>query len=222
MRRSDRANLSSGQTQARAFVHLDARPRPGTRSELPSFACSETRGSQVRRYLQVPRGCGWRQVRLLENASGARVEPRPHDCTDVPRSDEQALFNIDQSKAEVGCLSVFAYRRLKPIEKAIMCVPRSKAELLSPISTTFDKLVRELARVPLERLREPSAEGHAAGTMMSPADLVPCLLSWNELVLKRLEWDYRGDRSLRSGIQLESAQYAGAVIFPGISVFWPS
>ena len=36
-------------------------------------------------------------------------------------------------------------------------------------------------------------EGHAAGTMMSPADLAAYLLGWNELVLKWLDRDDRGE-----------------------------
>ncbi|WP_326491305.1 ClbS/DfsB family four-helix bundle protein, partial [Rhodovulum sulfidophilum] len=41
--------------------------------------------------------------------------------------------------------------------------------------------------------RTASMEGHAAGTMMSPADLVAYLLGWNELVLKWLDRDDRGE-----------------------------
>ena len=74
-----------------------------------------------------------------------------------------------------------------------MAVPASKADLLAAISTTFGKLMQDLARVPPDRAREASLEGHAAGTMMSPADLVAYLLGWNELVLTWLERDDRGE-----------------------------
>ncbi|AXQ94545.1 ClbS/DfsB family four-helix bundle protein [Cereibacter azotoformans] len=74
-----------------------------------------------------------------------------------------------------------------------MSVPVSKAELLDAISVTFDKLMLELGRVPAERSRVASLEGHAAGTWMSPADLVAYLLGWNELVMKWLDRDDRGE-----------------------------
>ena len=64
-----------------------------------------------------------------------------------------------------------------------MPVPQNKAELLAAIDATFSSLSSELARVPPERARDRSMPGHAAGTMMSPADLVAYLIGWNELVL---------------------------------------
>lgn len=75
-----------------------------------------------------------------------------------------------------------------------MAVPTSKEELLAAISLTFDRLYADLARVPVARAREASLEGHAAGTMMSPADLVAYLIGWNELVLKWLDRDDRGEQ----------------------------
>jgi hypothetical protein len=74
-----------------------------------------------------------------------------------------------------------------------MAVPVSKTELLAAISTTFDKLMKDLARVPQDLARQASLEGHVSGTMMSPADLVAYLLGWNELVLKWLDHDDRGE-----------------------------
>jgi len=74
-----------------------------------------------------------------------------------------------------------------------MPVPTNKSELLSAINTTFDKLMTDLKRVPPARVKEKTLEGHAKGTLMSPADLVAYLLGWNELVLKWLERDDRGD-----------------------------
>lgn len=75
-----------------------------------------------------------------------------------------------------------------------MPVPTNKSELLSAINTTFDKLMIDLKRVPHARAKEKTLEGHAKETVMSPADLVAYLLGWNELVLKWLERDDRGDK----------------------------
>lgn len=74
-----------------------------------------------------------------------------------------------------------------------MAVPTSKAELLTSIKTTFDKLMSDLSRVPQDRARESTMSGHAKGTLMSPADLVAYLIGWNELVLKWLDHDDRGE-----------------------------
>ncbi|NIZ10185.1 MULTISPECIES: ClbS/DfsB family four-helix bundle protein [Rhodobacterales] len=74
-----------------------------------------------------------------------------------------------------------------------MGVPTSKTELLDAISKTFGNLISDLERVPPELARTASMEGHAAGMMISPADLVAYLLGWNELVLRWLERDDRGE-----------------------------
>lgn len=73
-----------------------------------------------------------------------------------------------------------------------MTVPSSKAELLTAIYLTFTRLLADLAKVPPARARETTLEGHAAGTMMSPSDLVAYLIGWNELVLKWLSRDDQG------------------------------
>lgn len=73
-----------------------------------------------------------------------------------------------------------------------MTIPNSKLELLDAINTSFEKLMSDLERVPPEKSREVSMEGHAKGTKMSPADLVAYLVGWNELVLKWLEQDDHG------------------------------
>jgi hypothetical protein len=65
-----------------------------------------------------------------------------------------------------------------------MPVPQTKAELLEAIDVQFARLMRELERVPGERYREASLEGHAKGTMMSVGDLVAYLIGWGELVIK--------------------------------------
>ena len=74
-----------------------------------------------------------------------------------------------------------------------MGVPASKAELLDAISKTFGSLLYDLERVPPEIARTTSMEGHAAGTMMSPADLVAYQPGWNELVLRWLDRDDHGE-----------------------------
>ena len=73
-----------------------------------------------------------------------------------------------------------------------MAIPASKSELLDAIDQSFDKLMADLERVPHDKAREGSMDGHAKGTKMSPADLVAYLVGWNELVLKWLEQDDRG------------------------------
>lgn len=70
-----------------------------------------------------------------------------------------------------------------------MTVPTSKAELLAAIDLTFTRLLADLAKVPPARALDTTLEGHAAGTMMSPSDLVAYLIGWNELVLKWLSRD---------------------------------
>ncbi|MCC8380073.1 ClbS/DfsB family four-helix bundle protein [Xenorhabdus sp. PB30.3] len=74
-----------------------------------------------------------------------------------------------------------------------MAVPTSKTELLSVISMTFKRLTDDLARVPESRVHECSMRGHVVGTQISPANLVSYLLGWNELVLKWLCQDDRGE-----------------------------
>ncbi|MDO5606401.1 MAG: ClbS/DfsB family four-helix bundle protein [Paracoccus sp. (in: a-proteobacteria)] len=74
-----------------------------------------------------------------------------------------------------------------------MAVPASKAELLAAIQTSFARLMADLARVPADRAREASMPGHAGGTLISPADLLAYLIGWNELVLKWLDRDDRGE-----------------------------
>lgn len=64
-----------------------------------------------------------------------------------------------------------------------MPVPASKDELLGAIRATFLRLQDDLDRVPSDRARERTMTGHAAGTLMSPADLVAYLIGWNRQVL---------------------------------------
>lgn len=74
-----------------------------------------------------------------------------------------------------------------------MAAPTSKAELLGAISTTFNRLMSDLAEVPPDRAREATMNGHVDGSAMSPADLVAYLIGWNELVLKWLDRDDRDE-----------------------------
>lgn len=65
-----------------------------------------------------------------------------------------------------------------------MAVPESKSALLAAINETFEKLVADLATIPVDAVLEKSLDGHAGDTRMSVHDLVSYLLGWNELVLK--------------------------------------
>jgi hypothetical protein len=74
-----------------------------------------------------------------------------------------------------------------------MTVPQTKSDLLKAINSSFEKLHRELAGVPEGRIHDKSMKGHAKGTMMSVTDLVAYLIGWNELVLKWLDRDAKGE-----------------------------
>ncbi|MEM9179424.1 MAG: ClbS/DfsB family four-helix bundle protein [Pseudomonadota bacterium] len=74
-----------------------------------------------------------------------------------------------------------------------MAIPQSKRELLDAIESTFELLMRDLARVPAQYAMERSMEGHVSGTQMSPANLVAYLIGWNRLALKWLIRDDRGE-----------------------------
>ncbi|MDX9668461.1 ClbS/DfsB family four-helix bundle protein [Pseudomonas sp. P5_152] len=73
-----------------------------------------------------------------------------------------------------------------------MAVPQNKEQLLAAIETRYEKLLCTLNSVPTQWLDECTLEGHAKGTQMSVANLVAYLVGWNELVLKWLEMDARG------------------------------
>lgn len=64
-----------------------------------------------------------------------------------------------------------------------MPVPASQEDLLAVIEKTYVQLDRDLDRVPVESTRQLVLEGHAKGTVMSPADLVAYLVGWNQQVL---------------------------------------
>ncbi|WP_312692633.1 ClbS/DfsB family four-helix bundle protein [Kosakonia sp.] len=64
-----------------------------------------------------------------------------------------------------------------------MAVPQSKNELLASMTKSWLSLQKKLDRLPTETVFTPLLEGHAAGTRMSPANLVSYLLGWGEQVL---------------------------------------
>ena len=74
-----------------------------------------------------------------------------------------------------------------------MAGPQSRDTVLAAIDTTFERLITDLKRVPPPLARDASLDGHVTGTRMSPADLVAYLIGWNELVLKWLDLDDRGE-----------------------------
>ncbi len=75
-----------------------------------------------------------------------------------------------------------------------MAIPTSKSELLDAINFTFDKLMSDLERVPMEYSKVSSMDGHVKNTHMSPANLAAYLIGWTELVLKWLERDDCGQQ----------------------------
>ena len=85
-----------------------------------------------------------------------------------------------------------------------MGVPDSKQELQDAISERFTKFEAALASVPKVAQNEKTMEGHAKGTLMSPADLVSYLIGWNSLVLKWLTLDDAGH----------------SVVFPEVGYKW--
>lgn len=78
-----------------------------------------------------------------------------------------------------------------------MAVPHNKQALLDAILLNYRRLATDLATVPPARAREATLPGHAAGTLMSVADLVAYLLGWQLLVLK---WCEAGDKGLHADL----------------------
>ncbi|MGO3886881.1 MAG: ClbS/DfsB family four-helix bundle protein [Mycetocola sp.] len=64
-----------------------------------------------------------------------------------------------------------------------MAVPTTRDELITAITSTFTRLETDLDRVPPDAVRERTLDGHASGTLLSPADLVAYLIGWNTQVL---------------------------------------
>lgn len=73
-----------------------------------------------------------------------------------------------------------------------MAIPQNKNELLDAINTNFEKLFDDLQATPESVVHKSTMEGHSKGTSMSPANLVAYLLGWNELVLKWIDRDSKG------------------------------
>lgn len=74
-----------------------------------------------------------------------------------------------------------------------MPIPQNKSELLQAINENFGKLLKDLKLVPSDISQLPKMEGHAKGTEMTVADLVAYLTGWNNLVLKWLDRDNKGE-----------------------------
>lgn len=74
-----------------------------------------------------------------------------------------------------------------------MTIPATRQELLDAIEINFERLAKDLRTVPAPKTREETLDGHAKGTEMSVHNLVSYLLAWNNLVLKWVERDGRGE-----------------------------
>ena len=74
-----------------------------------------------------------------------------------------------------------------------MPIPKSREELIDAIETNFERLAKDLGTVPAQETNEATLERHAKGTMMSVHNLVSYLLGWNNLVLKWIEKDAKGE-----------------------------
>ena len=74
-----------------------------------------------------------------------------------------------------------------------MAIPESREELLHTIEANFERLAKDLRTVPTQKTSEETLEGHAKGKKMSVHNLVSYLLGWNNLVLKWIEKDGRGE-----------------------------
>lgn len=73
-----------------------------------------------------------------------------------------------------------------------MAVPQDRDELIHAITTSFDRLMKDIADVPEEQAHLSEMEGHVAGTRISLHNLIAYLTGWNALVLKWLARDESG------------------------------
>lgn len=71
-----------------------------------------------------------------------------------------------------------------------MAIPANKEELQIAIRTSYEKLKKELATIPVELTDIPDLDGHAKGTSMSIHNLLSYLVGWGELVL---HWNNKRD-----------------------------
>ncbi len=67
-----------------------------------------------------------------------------------------------------------------------MPIPQNKDELLAAIRTDYQKLDKDLKRVPDKLAIQELMPGHAKDTLMSPYQLVAYLVGWADTVL---EWN---------------------------------
>ncbi len=74
-----------------------------------------------------------------------------------------------------------------------MPIPASREELLDAIEIDFERLAKDLRTVPAQMTSEATLEGHSKGTDMSVHNLVSYSLGWNNLVLKWIEKDAKGE-----------------------------
>ena len=74
-----------------------------------------------------------------------------------------------------------------------MPIPKSREQLLDAIEINFERLARDLGKVPAHKTNEATLEGHAKGRVMSVHNLASYLLGWNNLVLKWIEKDAKGE-----------------------------
>ncbi|WP_295898006.1 ClbS/DfsB family four-helix bundle protein [uncultured Bartonella sp.] len=74
-----------------------------------------------------------------------------------------------------------------------MSIPQNKNELLNAIETNFSKLAEDLRKMPADVSVLPFMEGHSKGELMNVSNLVAYLIGWNELVLKWLDQDQKGE-----------------------------
>lgn len=65
-----------------------------------------------------------------------------------------------------------------------MAIPATKAELISDIQSTFNKLMQDLEDIPAEITKDKTLPGHVKDTTISVCDLLAYLVGWGNLVLK--------------------------------------
>lgn len=64
-----------------------------------------------------------------------------------------------------------------------MPIPSNKLELLTAISSSYEKLRKELISIPTEYYDLKNMPGHKKDTVMSPENLISYLIGWGDLVL---------------------------------------
>ena len=64
-----------------------------------------------------------------------------------------------------------------------MPIPQNKNELIDAIQSTYDKLEKDINRIPLTICMKKEMSGHAKDTLMSPYQLIAYLVGWADLVI---------------------------------------